>query len=455
MHDLHILGDNIKFVRFFFTDVSGRLCDFSIPIEEFESAIINGKGFDGSSIHGMARIDESDLVAKPDLKTLRVFPWSYEAKSVDSTWKEAVVFADIFKPNGEHYEGDSRYILKKSLRELKEVGATNFFVGPEPEFFLFKANGKGEPIIENNKPVLVDSGGYFLGGLYGEIRKEVQLILKRMGIETEYDHHEVANSQHEVDLRYKDALEMADRIILFKYVVKRVARAYGLFASFMPKPVAEQNGNGMHVHQSLFSNGQNLFYDPNKEHNLSDLGLNYLSGLMKFVAESTLIFNPWVNSYKRLQPGYEAPCYITWALRNRSDLIRVPGYEDSEKAIRFELRSPDPSCNPYLAFALMLRAGIIGVKEKIGFIGPTTENVYKLSEEDRNAKKIKSLPSNLREAIDLAKESNLMRTTLGEHLFCKVIKSAEKHWQEYQNSPEDDKVNKITSYEIEKLLPVL
>jgi glutamine synthetase len=446
----------VAFVRFFFPDILGDACDFSIPLEEFEKAM-KGRVFDGSSIHGMARIDESDLIARPDLKTLRVFPWVYRTKTLEKEWREAIVFCDILNPDKSYYEGDTRFVLKRILQELKDF-ADNFYVGAELEFFLFKADDDGKPLIKDGKPILMDSGKYFKGGRFGEVRKEIQLILKKMQVTPEYDHHEAAHSQHEIDYQYMNALKMADTILLLKYVTKRVARKYNLFASFMPKPIMEINGNGMHINQSLFKQGKNLFYDKNNKYNLSETALNYLGGLFKHIKEITSVLNQYVNSYKRLVPGYEAPCYITWAFRNRSDLIRIP--IASEKAVRIELRSPDPCCNPYLAFALILKTGLDGIKNKINFPKPVEENVYKLSEKERKAKGIESLPFSLKEALELTKRSSFVRQIFGEHLFNKFIENKKKHLEEYEKSFTNKKEFQeydleISPYEIENLLLVL
>ncbi|MEM2605277.1 MAG: type I glutamate--ammonia ligase [Candidatus Pacearchaeota archaeon] len=446
----------VAFIRFFFPDILGDACDFSIPIEEFPKAI-EGKGFDGSSVHGMARIDESDLIAKPDLKTLRIFPWLYEAKLINKKWREAVVFCDILRPDGKHYEGDTRFVLKRVLKEMRGSKiADNFCVGPELEFFLFKADENGNPLVKEGKPILMDHGGYFKGGRFGEIRKEVQLILKKMQIIPEYDHHECAFSQHEIDFRFMNALKMADTLLLLKYVIKKVARKYGLFASFMPKPIQDINGSGMHINMSLFKEGKNLFYD--EKNKLSEIALHFLGGLIHRISEITSVLNQYVNSYKRLVPGYEAPCYITWAFKNRSDLIRIPAAK--EETTRIELRSPDPACNPYLAFALILKAGLEGIKKKIDPIKPTEENVYELSDEERKKRGIKNLPSSLSEALQLTEKSSFVKEVLQEHLFFKFIENKKKHIEEYEKSfsskKEMEKYRiKISPYELQKLLPIL
>lgn len=450
-----LIKNNVRFVRFFFPDILGEVCDFSIPIQDFKKSLKEGKGFDGSSIHGMARIDESDLIAIPDLQTLRIFPWEYECKTISQKWHEAIVFCDILKPDGNHYEGDTRFILKKFLREMKEKKILDkFYVGPELEFFLFKADEDGRPIIRDSSPILMDRGSYFKGGRFGEIRKEVQLVMQRMGIKSEYDHHEAASSQHEIDYNYMEALEMADIVLLLKYITKRVARKYGLFASFMPKPVSDINGSGMHVNMSLFKNRKNLFYDINEKDKLSLFAKYFIGGLIYHIKEMTSIFNQYVNSYKRLIPGYEAPCYITWAFLNRSDLIRIPNAATPD-ATRIELRSPDSSCNPYLSFALMLKAGITGIENKISPPKPVVENVYKLTEKERKTKNIECLPSSLREALQLTQKSKLVREVFGKHLFNKFIENKQIHLLEYLDCIGNKEETKITTYEITTLLPIL
>lgn len=447
--------NNVRFIRFVFPDILGDSCDFSIPTQDFEKTIKSGKGFDGSSIHGMARIDESDLIAIPDLKTLRIFPWEYECRTMDQKWREAIVFCDILKPNGNHYEGDTRFVLKKTLSKLiTKHTIDKFYVGPELEFFLFKADEDGRPIIKDGKPVLMDYGSYFKIGRFGEVRKEVQLILQRMGIISEFDHHEAAYSQHEIDYNYMDALEMADTVLLLKYITKRVARKYGLFASFMPKPISDINGNGMHINISLFKNTKNLFFDDNKNDKLSLPAKYFIGGLIYYIKEITSVFNQYVNSYKRLIPGYEAPCFITWAYLNRSDLIRVPNAITPD-ATRIELRSPDSSCNPYLAFALILKAGIEGIENKISPPSPIKENVYRLTKKQRQAKNIECLPTSLEQALELTQKSKLVKEVFGNHLFNKFIQNKQIHLKDYFAHTGGKHKIKITPYELATLLPTL
>jgi len=432
----------VRFVRVIFPDVLGREMSFTIPSEEMKSAFKIGEGFDGSSVEGFARIEESDLILVPDPKTFRVLPWKYEID--DLFWKEAVVFGDIFTPNGGHFEGDSRYLLKKILEKTKNIG--QLFVGPELEFFIF---GNG------NTPELLDHGGYFYDGKWGEIRKASQLYLKEMDVECEYDHHESAPSQHEIDLHYGDALTTADSVILAKYVIKRVARKLGPFASFMPKPITFVNGSGMHLHLSLWRNGKNLFFE-NRGDFLSDLAKKYLTGLIKYGPEIQLVLNQWINSYKRLIPGYEAPVYLAWGKRNRSAYIRVPDYQPGkEAATRIELRSPDPGCNIYLTLAIIQAAGIRGIKENLKFLPPEEKDVYEMKKAEMKKRKIKTLSKNLKEALNLFKKSKLVKETLGDHLFQKIIQNKEIEWQKYKKAVGKKFEKEVSPYEIKEYLPVL
>ncbi|MFN3921994.1 MAG: glutamine synthetase family protein, partial [Caldimicrobium sp.] len=343
---------DVRFVRFWFVDILGMLKSFAVHVDELETAFSEGMGFDGSSIKGFARIEESDMIAIPDPTTFTLLPWRPKEKAV------ARMFCDIYNPDGTPYQGDPRYALKRALDKMKKMGFTNFYLGPELEFFYFKSDKATE---------VLDEGGYFdyPTDAAEDLRRETILALEQMGIRVEYSHHEVAPSQHEIDLRYADALEMADMVMTYKVTVKEIARKYGVYATFMPKPIFGQNGSGMHVHQSLFIGNKNAFFDPHDPYHLSEVAKCYTAGLLKHIKEITLVLNQWVNSYKRLVPGYEAPVYICWARKNRSALVRIPMYKPGkEKATRIELRSPDPGCNPYLAFAAMLTAGLKGIEEK-------------------------------------------------------------------------------------------
>jgi len=432
----------IKFVRIIFPDVLGREMSFTIPSHEMESAFKNGKGFDGSSVEGFARIEESDLNIVPDPKTFRVLPWNYELEGI--VWKEAVVFGDIFTPKGEHFEGDSRYLLKKTLEKTKEFGQLK--VGVELEFFLFESE---------REPKLIDHVGYFHEGKWGEIRKLAQIYLKEMGIDVEHDHHEVAPSQHEIDIKFGDAISTADSVILAKYVLKRIARKLDLFVSFMPKPITTVNGSGMHIHLSLWRDGKNLFFE-NKGDFLSDIAKKYIMGLIKYGKEIQLVLNQWVNSYKRLIPGYEAPVYIAWGRKNRSAYIRIPEYkEGKENSTRIELRSPDPACNVYLALAIVQAAGIQGIKENLKFLPPEEKNIYKMSKSEMKRKGIETLSKNLKEALEIFKKSKLVKETLGEHIFQKLIQNKEIEWQKYKKAVGKKYEKEVSPYEIKEYLPML
>jgi len=426
---------DVKFIRLWFTDILGQLKSFAITDEELEGAFDEGMGFDGSSIKGFARIDESDMLARPDPVTFQLVPWRPKEKAV------ARVFCDILNPDGSPYEGDPRYVLKRNLERLEEMGYT-FYVGPELEFFYFRSD---------KNPEILDEGGYFdLTTLDAaeDLRRETVLTLETMGIKVEYSHHEVAPSQHEIDLRFEDALTMADHVMTYRIVVKEIANKYGVYATFMPKPIFGVNGSGMHTHQSLFKGDSNAFFDPNDQHHLSEVAKRYISGILRHAREITAVTNQWVNSYKRLVPGYEAPVYLSWARRNRSTLVRVPMYKPGkEKATRIEYRSPDPACNPYLAFSVMLAAGLKGIEEKYDLPDPIEKDVYHLSVDERKEMGIDSLPGSLIEAIELTEKSDLVRDALGGHVFNSFIMSKKVEWDDYRM--------KIHPYEINKFLPIL
>ena len=375
---------DVRFVRLFFTDILGFLKSFAITIRELEGALEDGRGFDGSSIVGFVRIDESDMVAMPDPSTFKILPWRANEAVVAS------MFCDILEPDGSPYQGDPRWVLKKHLKRAAEMGYV-FNVGPELEYFYFQRS--------TGRPEILDTGGYFdLTPLdvSSELRKQTVMVLEDIGIPVEYSHHEVAPSQHEIDLKYTDALTMADSTMLYRLVVKEVALKNNVYATFMPKPIYGVNGSGMHTHQSLFKGNKNVFFDPKDKYHLSDIAKHYIAGLLKHAREITLVTNQWINSYKRLVPGYEAPVYISWAQRNRSDLIRIPVYKPGkEKETRVEYRSPDPACNPYLAFAVMLAAGLGGIEKKYPLRDPVERNVYEMTNEERKKHKIDSLPGNL------------------------------------------------------------
>ena len=427
---------DVKFIRLWFTDILGVLKSFAITVEELEGALENGMGFDGSSIEGFARIDESDMVAMPDPDTFQLLPWRpREHRAV------ARVFCDILKPGGEPFEGDPRYVLKENLKRAADKGYT-FYVGPELEYFYFKDANSTEPL---------DYGGYFDMtplDIATDLRRDTVLTLEEMGIAVEYSHHEVAASQHEIDMRYTDALTMADNVMTYRLVVKQIALSHGVYATFMPKPVFGINGSGMHVHQSLFKGDRNAFFDSKDSYFLSKEAKSYIAGLLKHAPEITCIANQWVNSYKRLVPGYEAPVYLSWARRNRSDLIRVPEYRPGkENATRIEFRSPDPACNPYLAFSVMLAAGLEGIEKGYEAPEPVEENVYEMSEEERKKRGIDTLPASLWEAVQLTEKSELVRKTLGDHVFDAFIQNKKIEWDQYRIQ--------VTEDELKRYLPIL
>lgn len=435
--------NNVRFVRIIFPDVLGREMSFCLPSEKMKNVFGQGAGFDGSSVEGFARVEESDLIIVPDAKTFRVLPWEYEFQ--DIRWKEAVVFGDIFTPKGNHFQGDSRYILKKTLEKTKKFGS--LYTGPELEFFIFENEREPKPL---------DHGGYFYGGKLGEIRKIAQIYLQEMGIKAEYDHHEVAPSQHEINLKYNDALNMADSVVLAKYVIKRITRESGFFASFMPKPITMVNGSGMHLHLSLWKKNKNLFFD-NKRKDLSGLAKKYLMGLIKYGREIQLPLNQWVNSYKRLIPGYEAPVYLAWGRKNRSAYIRVPETHLAKADIstRIEIRSPDPASNIYLTIAVIQAAGIQGIKENLTFLPPQEKDIFEMKKSEMKKRKIKILAKNLKGALRYFKNSKLARETLGEHLFKKIIQNKKIEWDRYKKASGKKFEKSVSPYEIEEYLQVL
>ena len=427
---------DVKFIRLWFTDILGFLKSFAITVEELERALEEGMGFDGSSIEGFARIDESDMVALPDPSTFQLLPWRpREHHAV------ARMFCDILRPGGEPFEGDPRYVLRRNLQRAADMGFT-YYVGPELEYFYFQ-DSKGTQGL--------DQGGYFdmtpLDAA-ADLRRETVLTLEEMGIGVEYSHHEAASSQHEIDMRYSDAMTMADNVMTYRLVVKQIALQKGVYATFMPKPVLGINGSGMHVHQSLFRGSANAFFDESDEHHLSKLAKRYIAGLLRHAPEITAVTNQWVNSYKRLVPGYEAPVYISWARRNRADLIRVPEYmPGKEKATRIEFRSPDPACNPYFAFSVMLAAGLEGIEREYEAPEAVEQNVYTMTDEERAEQGIGTLPASLLEALQLTQESELVRKALGQHVFDAFIKNKKIEWDRYRTQ--------VTEYELQKYLPVL
>ncbi|MCI0792293.1 MAG: glutamine synthetase [Chloroflexi bacterium] len=427
--------NDVKFVRLWFTDILGSLKGFAITVDDLQDAIEQGVGFDGASIEGFARINESDMRAFPDPTTFAILPWRPRQNAV------ARMFCDIRTPKGEPFEGDPRYALKRNLERLAKVGYT-YYVGPELEFFYFKDSESPQPL---------DKGGYFdqlSAPPAADLRRDTVLNLAEMGIPVKYSHHEAAHSQHEIDLQYTDALTMADTVITAKLVIKELAQLRSAYASFMPKPLSGMNGSGMHTHQSLFRGNDNAFFDLDDEHHLSIVGKRFIAGLLRHAPEITLVTNQWVNSYKRLVPGYEAPVFISWAHINRSDLVRVPAYKPGyESSVRIEYRAPDPACNPYLAFSAMLAAGLKGIEEEYPVPPPVEGNVFAMSSDERQARGIKTLPSSLGEAITLAEDSALLRDVLGEHIFDSFIRNKKIEWEEYRAT--------VTDYEISRYLPML
>jgi glutamine synthetase len=428
--------NNVKFIRLWFTDVLGTLKSFAITADELEDALDGGMGFDGSSITGYQDIEESDMIAMPDPSTFKTIPWSPQEAPT------ARMICDVQTPDGDPYVGDPRHILRRALERANEMGFDNFFCGPELEFFYFKDSAGTEPL---------DYGGYFdLTTLDAAtaLRRETVMSLQDFGIDVEYSHHEVGISQHEIDLRFDDALTMADKVMTYKTVVKEIATKHGVYATFMPKPLKDQNGSGMHTHQSLFSGERNAFFDANDQFFLSDTAKQFIAGQLRHAREISIIFAQFVNSYKRLVPGYEAPVYIAWSRRNRSALVRVPLYHPGqEKATRAELRCPDPSANIYLCFAALLHAGLEGIEKGYELPEPMERNLYHLSHEEREKLGIQSLPSDLGEAIQEAENSELLYKALGEHTFTRLLELKRAEFEDYRVQ--------VTPYEIQKYLPVL
>lgn len=433
---LKTVKDNgINTIQLWFVDILGILKCVTVTARDLEEALWHGKGFDGSSVTGFAEAEESDIIAMPAPETFQILPWEESATPV------ARLFCDILNPDHTPYAGDSRYVLKKTLERAEKMGYT-YYIGPELEYFYFKSD---------KSPDLLDEGTYFElipNDIADVIRNKTVDILENMGISMEASHHEVAPSQHEVDLKYNKALMMADHIITARYCIKEVAKAHGVYASFMPKPMFGVAGSGMHVHQSLFKGGKNAFFDKTDDHHLSETAKRFIAGQLKHAREITALTAQWVNSYKRLVAGYEAPVYVSWAQKNRTALIRVPVYRPgNEKATRAELRCPDPSCNPYLAFAVMLAAGLEGIEKKYKVPAPVEPNIYKMEMSEREERGLAALPGNLFQAINETEKSSLVRETLGDHIYTRFLLNKKKEWEDYRI--------RITSYEIKKYLPIL
>ncbi|MCF8032256.1 MAG: glutamine synthetase family protein [Desulfarculaceae bacterium] len=431
-----VKDNNVKFIRLWFTDILGVMKSFAITPNELELALSEGMGFDGSSIQGFARIDESDMVAMPDISTFQLLPWRNREDGA-----VARMFTDVLNPDLTPYEGDPRYVLKRQLKKAADKGYT-MYVGPELEFFYFK---------DSHGTEYLDHGGYFdLTPLdvASDLRRDTIMALEKLGITVEYSHHEVAPSQHEIDLRYAEALHMADAAMTYRLTVKEIAMMHGVYATFMPKPVFGENGSGMHTHQSLFKGKKNVFFDAKDEFSLSKEGKSYIAGLLKHAPEFTSIIAQWVNSYKRLVPGYEAPVYVAWARRNRSALVRVPMYKPGkEAATRCELRCPDPACNPYLAFAVMLAAGMKGMEEEYELAAPVEEDIFEMDAKQLKRHKISALPATLGEAIAVTSKSKLVKETLGDHVFEKFIENKTAEWDAFRLH--------VTDWEMERYLSIL
>jgi glutamine synthetase len=415
---------NVRYIRLQFTDLLGVIKNVEIPISQLDKALDNKMMFDGSSIDGFVRIEESDMYLYPDLDSWLIFPWDAEQGKV------ARLICDIYMPDGTPFPGDPRGILKKAMEDARALGFDEMNVGPEPEFFLFKLDEQGNITTEVN-----DKGGYFdlaPVDLGENCRRDIVLTLEEMGFEIEASHHEVAPGQHEIDFKYSNAVEAADNIMTFKLVVKTIARKHGLHATFMPKPVFGINGSGMHCHQSLFSRGKNAFYDESDELGLSKTARHYLAGVLSHARGFAAITNPTVNSYKRLVPGYEAPSYIAWSAKNRSPLVRIPASRGL--STRIEVRNPDPACNPYLALAAMLQAGLDGIRRELPLAEPVNRNIYVMSDEELAENGILSLPANLKEAVDELLADELLVTALGEHAVTHFVEAKQIEWDMFRTT---------------------
>jgi glutamine synthetase len=432
--------EDIQFIRLWFTDILGQLKSFAVGKDEMEGALNEGMGFDGSSITGFNRIEESDMIAMPDPDTFAVLPWRPQEKAVGR------MFCDVLVPGGEPYEGDPRYVMRRACQRAQEMGFDHYYLGPELEFFYFR-----QAELNGGPPEVLDRGGYFdLTTLDAgsDLRRDTVFALEQLGIDVEYTHHEVGPSQHEIDMRFADGLQMADNAMTYRIAVKEVAMKYGAYATFMPKPLFGENGSGMHVHQSLFSGENNAFFDESDEYHLSSTAKSFIAGQLRHAREISALFAQWVNSYKRLVPGYEAPVYIAWSRRNRSALIRVPVYHPGkERATRAELRCPDPACNPYLTFAAMLHAGLEGIEKGYELPEPMETNLYNLSADERARLGVEQLPETLGEAIEELANSELVLKALGEHVFTRYVDLKRAEWEEYRVE--------VTPWELNKYLSVL
>ncbi|CAN5597266.1 type I glutamate--ammonia ligase [soil metagenome] len=426
---------DIRFVRLWFTDVLGTLKSVAVTSSEIEGAFVEGIGFDGSAVDGFARVQESDMLAMPDASTFQVLPWKAEAPGV------ARMFCDIRTPEGEPFAADPRQVLRRNLGKAADMGFS-FYVHPEMEFFLFAGP---------NDPTPLDNGGYFdltPNDVQSDFRRHAIELLEGMGISVEYSHHEVAPSQHEIDLRYADALTMADNVMTYRLVVKEVALARGIYATFMPKPLAEHWGSAMHTHVSLFDGDANAFYDASDPYHLSATAKQFMAGLLVHATEIAAVCCQWVNSYKRLVPGFEAPVFVSWGRNNRSSLVRVPMYKPKKSAsTRIEFRAPDPACNPYLAFAVILAAGLRGIEKGYELPAEAEDNIYEMTDVERRAAGIGSLPRNLDDALLRMEDSELVAEALGEHVFTYFLRNKRAEWDEYRSQ--------VTPFELAKYLPTL
>lgn len=413
---------NVRFIRLQFTDILGVVKNVAIPVSELERALANEIMFDGSSIEGFTRIEESDMNLRPDPSTFALFPWRPRENAV------ARLICDVYHPDGSPFTGDPRHVLRRAVNEAATLGFS-VQIGPECEFFLFHRSPEGKPTT-----VTHDEAGYFDLGpvdLGEDARRDIVIALAEMGIQVEASHHEVAPGQHEIDLKYSDALTAADQVVTLKFVARTIARQHDLHATFMPKPLFGVNGSGMHVHLSLLRGGQNAFFDPQGPHGLSEAALYFIGGLLAHAPAYTAVTNPLVNSYKRLVPGYEAPVHVSWSVQNRSTLVRVPVQRGA--GTRLELRSPDPSCNPYLAFAVIIRAGLDGIRRRIEPPPPVDRNLYEMTAAERASLGIRRLPSNLAEALAALENDPLIAETLGEHVYTHFLDAKRIEWEIYNS----------------------
>lgn len=435
-----IKREQVRFINLQFTDFLGMVKSVTIPAHQFADSVENGTWFDGSSIEGFARIAESDMYLQPELDTFKIIPWERDSNTT------ARVICRVMMPDGNPFSGDPREVLLKAIEEAKEMGY-DYYIGPELEFFLFRPTESGA-----SEPLPHDAGSYFdlSTDHAGLVRKEMVNALEEMGIEVEASHHEVAIGQHEIDFRYDKALATADKAVTFKYTLKAIAEQHDLFATFMPKPIFGANGSGMHCHQSFFHTGtsQNAFYDANDEYGLSEIAKQFIAGQIAHARGMTPILASLVNSYKRLVPGYEAPVYISWARANRSALIRVPKISrGKERATRIELRFPDPSANPYLAFAVMLKAGLDGIKRGLPLSPPSEENLYHYTPERLIETGVQQLPSSLEAALTSLEADTVIQEALGDHLYDRFLEAKRAEWNEY--------AMQVTPWELERYLPTV